>query len=179
MAQIQPRRVDRQEQMRYSTVPGQLPELVPPLRQPPRFPLHRGHEFHGVEGGRVRYHRLPRLDDAAVLQTHAHGTSALDEYLVDVRVQLQLAPELLEAALQRVAELARPPDRDRERGGLLEEPLEDVQEVRRHGTLGGETAEYAHGVDEVAQEGYRHVLIDGLRQIVEGEGQVGEYVGVG
>lgn len=44
--------------------------------------------------------------------------------------------------------------------------------------LGGESAEDAHGVDEVAQERHSDDLVDGLVQRIERQGQVQEDVRV-
>ena len=47
-----------------------------------------------------------------------------------------------------------------------------------HRSLGRETAEDAHAIDEVANKGDGDNFINRLGQIVEGQGQVGEDIGV-
>mmetsp|Transcript_42904 Transcript_42904/g.130563 ORF Transcript_42904/g.130563 Transcript_42904/m.130563 type:complete len:480 (+) Transcript_42904:356-1795(+) len=178
VGQIQPLGVDSEEQVRNGAVTGETPELVAPLGQILRLLLLLGHHLDGVERSRVGYDGLPGLDDLAVLESDAGGPAVLDDDLVDVSVHLKLTAELLESALERLPELGGAADGDREGGRLLEESLENVQNVGRHGSLGGEAAENAHEIDEVADEGDGDDFVDGLGEIVEGEGKVGEDVGV-
>ena len=50
--------------------------------------------------------------------------------------------------------------------------------MRRHGTLGGETAENAHAINEVANKWNGDNFIHRLGQIVEGQGQIGKDIGI-
>jgi len=50
--------------------------------------------------------------------------------------------------------------------------------VRRHGTLGRETAENAHAINEVTNKWNGDNFIHRLGQIIEGQGQIGKDVGV-
>mmetsp|Transcript_26907 Transcript_26907/g.60151 ORF Transcript_26907/g.60151 Transcript_26907/m.60151 type:complete len:226 (+) Transcript_26907:914-1591(+) len=164
--------------MQDGPVAGELAERVPPLLHALGQLLFGPKHLHRVEGRRVGDHGLLRLDHLAVLEAHAHGPAVLDHDLVHVGVGRELAAELLHAPDQRVGDLDGPAQRHGVRSPLLEEALEDVQHVRGHGALGGESAEDAHGVDEVAQEGVGDDLVHGLVQRVEGEGQVKEHVRV-
>ena len=126
MTQIQSLRIDRQEQMRYSAMPRQLPQFLPPFCQSLRFALRLRHELDRIERRGIRHDRLLRLDDIAILHTHAHGTSVLHQNFVDVSIELEFTTVLFESALEGFAQRARAADGDRERRSLLEETLEDV-----------------------------------------------------
>ena len=123
----------------------------------------------GGEGERGSGARLLGLDDLPVLELHADGAPVLGEDLGDVRVHLQLAAELLEAAHHGVGDVLRAADGDGVAGAVDEEAVEDVQDVRRHRALGREAAEDAHSVDEVPEERLRHELVYCFVQGVEGE----------
>mmetsp|Transcript_25654 Transcript_25654/g.41695 ORF Transcript_25654/g.41695 Transcript_25654/m.41695 type:complete len:204 (+) Transcript_25654:821-1432(+) len=178
MTQIQSLGVDSQKQMRNGPVPRQRSQIIPPLRQPLWLVLRLRHQLHRIKRRRVRNHRLLRLDDIPVLQTHSHSPAIFNQNLVHVRIQLELPSELLKTTLQRVSQLTRSPDGNREGSRFLEESLEDVQQVGRHGSLGRKAAEDAHGVNKVSKEGDRNELVNSLREIVEREGEVGEDIGV-
>mmetsp|Transcript_17289 Transcript_17289/g.38254 ORF Transcript_17289/g.38254 Transcript_17289/m.38254 type:complete len:321 (-) Transcript_17289:517-1479(-) len=165
--------------MADSSVPRQFANFTSPLGQllPLAFLLR--HQLHRVERSGIRDYRLLGLDYLSVLQPNTHSTSVFDQNLIDMRVQLQLASVLLETALQGLAQLARSSDGYAESGLLFEEPLEDVQQVSRHGSLGRETAEDAHRVDKVPQERHGDELVNRLGQIVERQREVTEHIGVG
>ena len=50
--------------------------------------------------------------------------------------------------------------------------------MRRHGTFGGETAENAHAINEIANKWNGDNFVDRLGQVVEGQGQIGKDIGV-
>mmetsp|Transcript_4389 Transcript_4389/g.9485 ORF Transcript_4389/g.9485 Transcript_4389/m.9485 type:complete len:237 (-) Transcript_4389:281-991(-) len=91
-----------------------------------------------------------------------------------MRVHLQLAAVLLESAHEGASDLLGATDGHAVVRSLLEEAVEDVEDVRGHSALGRESAEDAHRVDPIAEEGLRHNLVDGLVERLEDERQVGE-----
>ena len=93
-------------------------------------------------------------------------------------IELELATELLQTTLKSLAELGGTTNWNRKGCRLLKEALENVKDMCRHGALGGETAEDAHAIDEVANKRDSDNFINRLGQIVEGQGQVGEDIGV-
>mmetsp|Transcript_25810 Transcript_25810/g.60508 ORF Transcript_25810/g.60508 Transcript_25810/m.60508 type:complete len:207 (-) Transcript_25810:498-1118(-) len=93
-------------------------------------------------------------------------------------IELKLSAKFLKTALNGFTKLGGSSDGHRKSGVFLEKSLEDVQNVGRHGTLGGESAKDAHKINEVANEGDGNDLVDCLRQIVEGQRQIGENIGV-
>ena len=158
---------------------GKGSEVVSPLGELLRFVLLLGHELDGVEGRRVRDDGLASLDDVSVLESYPNSASILDENLVDVGIQLELTIGFLEPALDSFTQLRSSTDGDRKGGVFLEESLQDVENVRRHGTLGGEPTENAHEIDKIADERNGYDLVDCLGQVVEGQGEIGKHVGVG
>ena len=50
--------------------------------------------------------------------------------------------------------------------------------MRRHGTLGRETAENAHAINEIANKWNGDNFIDRLGQVVKGQGQIGKDIGI-
>jgi hypothetical protein len=167
--QVEALRINSQKQVRDGSMAGKGSEIVSPLGQFLRFLRLFGHHFHGVEGCRVRDDGLAGFDDLSVLETDTDGTSVFDQNFVDVGVHLELSSEFLETPLDGFTQLRGSSNGDRKGGVFLEESLEDVQDVGRHGTLGGESAKDAHEIDKVANEGNGNDFVDGLRQVVEGQ----------
>mmetsp|Transcript_2210 Transcript_2210/g.4957 ORF Transcript_2210/g.4957 Transcript_2210/m.4957 type:complete len:523 (-) Transcript_2210:110-1678(-) len=172
--QVEALGVDRDEEVHDCPVARQLAELRAPLLDRRRQLGGRAEHFHSVEGGGVGDHRLPRFDLLAILELDADGPPVLDEDLLDVRVHLQLAAKLLEATHKRLRDLFGAANRHAVGRLVLKEAVEDVEDVRGHGALGGEAAEDAHRVDPVAQEGLGDDLVDGLVQRLKDERQVGK-----
>ena len=95
-----------------------------------------------------------------------------------MRVQLQFAAKLLQAALQRVSHFAGPTNGNRVAGRFFKESLEYVQHVSGHGSFGWETAENAHGIDKVVEEGDRDDFVDRLVQRIKSEWEVQKDIGM-
>mmetsp|Transcript_24042 Transcript_24042/g.43136 ORF Transcript_24042/g.43136 Transcript_24042/m.43136 type:complete len:241 (-) Transcript_24042:787-1509(-) len=179
VTQIQTLCINRQKQMRNGTMPRQSPHFVPPLRQSLRFTLRRRHQLDCIKRSSIRNHRLLRLDDTSILQTHAHGPSIFDEDLIDMCIQLEFSAKFLKAALECISQFARSPDRNRESCRLLEESFEDVQQMGGHGAFGGETAEDAHGIYKVFQKWDRDVFLRCFGKVIERQRKVSKDIGMG
>mmetsp|Transcript_3883 Transcript_3883/g.10998 ORF Transcript_3883/g.10998 Transcript_3883/m.10998 type:complete len:593 (+) Transcript_3883:350-2128(+) len=178
VGQIQTSGINTEEQMRNGTVTRQGAEIVPPLGQFLGLPLLLGHQLDSIERCGIGNDGLASRDDIAIFKSNANGTAILDEDLVNVSIELKLATELLQTTLKSLAELGGTTDWNGKGGRLLEKTLKDVKNMCRHGALGGETAEDAHAIDEVANKGDGDNFIHRLGQIIEGQGQIGEDVGV-
>mmetsp|Transcript_12885 Transcript_12885/g.43655 ORF Transcript_12885/g.43655 Transcript_12885/m.43655 type:complete len:302 (-) Transcript_12885:316-1221(-) len=131
-----------------------------------------------VEGREVGDDGLARAHLPAVAQAHASRAAPLAQDGLHVGVELQRAAVALEPAHEGIGDLAGAPQGHGEGSLVVEEALQDVEHVRRHGTLGREAAEDAHGVDEVAEKRHGHVLVHHLVQRVEEHVQVPEDVRV-
>ena len=79
-----------------------------------------------------------------------------------MRVQTNVHAELGPASVDRPRNIFSASFRHRVGAARLEEALQDIKHVRRHGALRREAAEDAHGVDEIPEERFRHELVDGL-----------------
>ena len=157
---------------------GQGAEIVPPLGQFLGLPLLLGHQLDSIERRGIRNNGLASFDDIAILESNTNGAIILNENLINVSIELELATELLQTTLKSLAELGGTTNWNRKGCRLLKEALENVKDMCRHGALGGETAEDAHAIDEVANKRDSDNFINRLGQIVEGQGQVGEDIGV-
>ena len=178
MGQIQTSGINAEEKMRNGTVTGQGAEIVPPLGQFLGLILLLRHQLDRIERCGIGNNGLASLDDIAILKSNANGATILNEDLINASIELELATELLQTTLKSLAELGGTTNWNRKGCRLLEEALENVKDMCRHGALGGETTEDAHAIDEVANKRHGDNFINRLGQIVEGQGQVGEDVGV-
>mmetsp|Transcript_3277 Transcript_3277/g.7389 ORF Transcript_3277/g.7389 Transcript_3277/m.7389 type:complete len:478 (+) Transcript_3277:832-2265(+) len=160
--------------MRNGPVPRKLANLISPISQFLWLVLLLRHEFYGIKRRGVADYSLAGLDHISILETHSHRSSVLDENLVDVGIQLQLSAILLQTPLKSISQLARPSDRNGEGRRLLEEAFQNVEQMCRHGSLGGEPAEDAHGIDKVPQKRHGHEFIHRLAQIIKRQRQIGK-----
>mmetsp|Transcript_5262 Transcript_5262/g.17264 ORF Transcript_5262/g.17264 Transcript_5262/m.17264 type:complete len:219 (+) Transcript_5262:734-1390(+) len=156
-------RVDRHEQVQNRPVARQRRHRIDPLGDflllaadrrsvllfaAVLFPLQ---QFGRVKGRRVGDDRLGSLDDLSVPELDAVGPVVfIDEDLFDVAVEDEVHAMLFAPAVKGFGDVLRSSEGHRVGALLLEEALEDVEQVGRHGALGREPAEDAHEVDEVS-----------------------------
>jgi hypothetical protein len=126
--------------------------------------------LHSIERSRVGHNSLLGGHDLSVLQSDTSSSAIFDNNLVNMSIQLDLSTELLQSADKSVTQFAGSSERNRVASALLKETLQNVKHMRRHGSLGRETAEDAHGIDKVTQERNSHNSIDSLVEGVECKG---------
>ena len=165
--QIEPRSVDAKEQMTNSTVTGQCTHIISPLGELCGFIVLLRNHLDCIEWSGITDDGLASLDHISILQANSRSASVLNNDFIHMSIKLKFSTKLFETSLKSFAKLGCSTNGNAKGCRFFEKAFKNVQNMRRHGSLGGETAKDAHAIDKVANKRDGDDFINSLGKIVK------------